>query len=198
MGRAAGPLARGLREQANGGWVARTPPAVPVSTGDAVPEFVQRPRRRFPPRFADFFAAFFFAGRFLDFEAARFGRFAFFGRAAFDLPRAGRRTFFAGFFAGFFFGAFFAGFFLAAFFAGLFFAAFFFTGLLFFAGAFAGFVAAAFFAAGAAECTANAAPCGSMPIVIQSPPGTSIGPWRIVPPADLIVSAAFFASGTRA
>jgi hypothetical protein len=31
-------------------------------------------------------------------------------------------------------------------------------------------------AAGFTECTAKAPPCGSTPIVIQSPPGTSSGP----------------------
>src|SRR5882757_6683754 len=54
---------------------------------------------------------------------------------------------------------------------------------------FAGFFAAADAALGAST-TAKAPPCGSSIITIQDPPGTSIGPLMIRPPADLAASAA--------
>jgi hypothetical protein len=106
--------------------------------------------------------------------------------------------FFALFFAGFdrlaafaFFAVFavFAGFAVFALFA--FFAVDFFAGVDFFA-------AAVFFAAGFSECTENIAPWGSMPCAIQSPPGTSIGPFTILPPLACAVAADAFASGTIA
>ncbi len=46
-------------------------------------------------------------------------------------------------------------------------------------------------------CSANAAPCGSNPFTIQSPPGTSIGPLRIWPPFAVMRSTADVMSGTR-
>ena len=42
----------------------------------------------------------------------------------------------------------------------------------------------------------NAAPCGSLAVTTQSPPGTSIGPFRISPPLALIRSTAALMSGT--
>ena len=65
--------------------------------------------------------------------------------------------------------------------------------------AFLGFTDLAGFAwAGAVECTANMAPCGSMHWAIRSPPGTSIGPLRTLPPSRETVAAALSAFGTRA
>ena len=119
--------------------------------------------------------------------------------------------------AGFFFVAFLAGFvFLAvlAFLAGTVF--FFVAAVFFFAGAVFFFASADFFStaflagacaladavAGAAaagadaiEWIANIAPCRSVPCVIQSPPGTSIGPLITFAPAFTIASADFLASG---
>ena len=46
-------------------------------------------------------------------------------------------------------------------------------------------------------CSENAAPWGSMALTTQSPPGTSIGPLRIVPPLALMRSTALVMSGTR-
>jgi hypothetical protein len=46
-------------------------------------------------------------------------------------------------------------------------------------------------------CSANAAPCGSIAFTTQSPPGTSIGPLRILPPLALMRSVAALMSGTR-
>ena len=46
-------------------------------------------------------------------------------------------------------------------------------------------------------CSENAAPCGSMALTTQSPPGTSIGPLRILPPLALMRSTAALISGTR-
>src|SRR5262245_3941050 len=46
-------------------------------------------------------------------------------------------------------------------------------------------------------CNENAAPWGSIAFTTQSPPGTSIGPLRILPPFALIRSVAALMSGTR-
>jgi hypothetical protein len=47
------------------------------------------------------------------------------------------------------------------------------------------------------ECTANIAPCGSMPCATQLPPGTSIGPLMIVAPLAFATSAVALASFTE-
>lgn len=52
--------------------------------------------------------------------------------------------------------------------------------------------------AGAVECTANIAPWGSMHWAMRSPPGTSIGPLRTLPPSRDTAAAALSASGTLA
>src|SRR5713226_5700972 len=88
----------------------------------------------------------------------------------------------------------------------VFFFADFFAVLDFFAGADLRFAGGAVFrfAAGAAaaavflEWTANTTPCGSITCVIQSPPGTSIGPFKTFPPRRGTISATFFESGTSA
>jgi hypothetical protein len=49
---------------------------------------------------------------------------------------------------------------------------------------------------GAAECTANAAPCGSPMIAIVLPPGTSIGGCLTKAPDFVAVATAIFASFT--
>ena len=98
------------------------------------------------------------------------------------------------FFATFFLGALF--FFGAAFFAGL---AFFFAAVFFFAApAFAFAFDAGFGAVAlpATACKANITPCGSAPIEIQPPPGTSAGPCMIVAPSDFALAVAVFASAT--
>ena len=51
--------------------------------------------------------------------------------------------------------------------------------------------------AGFLACSENDAPCGSIALRIQSPPGTSIGPLSIVPPFALTRSTAALMSGTR-
>ena len=122
-----------------------------------------------------FFAARFFDDFFAVFLIARRGAFFVLLPAVFFA--AFLETFFVAFVPAFF--ATFFTTFLAALF-GLLFAAFFTVFLTLFA--------ALFFApadlpdigtagtAGLRECTANMPPCGSMPMAIQSPPGTSIGP----------------------
>src|SRR5207247_7144873 len=65
----------------------------------------------------------------------------------------------------------------------------------FFAGAFF-FFAGGLTAWAARACPANARPCGSRPPAMRSPPGTSIGPITILPPARAAVSAARSALGT--
>lgn len=93
---------------------------------------------------------------------------------------------------GAFLGAF-LGTFFVAFFA-LFFAAF----VRVFLPDFAGFLADDFRAgAGLSECTAKAAVCGSLPMAMRSPPGTSTGPCRILAPAPVAASLARSALATR-
>src|SRR5215475_3790345 len=76
-------------------------------------------------------------------------------------------------------------------------AAFFLGAAFFFGAAFVFFAAFGFGAAAAGvECSANAAPCGSAPIVIHPPPGTCAGPWKIVAPSDFALSVAAFTSAT--
>lgn len=87
----------------------------------------------------------------------------------------------------------FLGTFFVAFFA-LFFAAF----VCFFFPGFVAFFADDFRAgAGLSECTAKAAFCGSLPMAMRSPPGTSTGPCRILAPAPVAASLARSALATR-
>src|SRR5580698_6510102 len=44
--------------------------------------------------------------------------------------------------------------------------------------------------------SANSAPCGSTPLMIQLPPGTCTGPWTTCPPADFTRSSAASAAST--
>src|SRR5690606_26414033 len=53
-----------------------------------------------------------------------------------------------------------------------------------------------FFMLAAEACAANMAPCGSRAAMIQSPPGTSMGPLMIWPPADFTFLAVWFTSLT--